>query len=47
MGYNPKGNPKNDSVVKNLLPLQETQVQSLLWEDPTGHRATKLVCHNY
>ena len=34
MGYNPKGNPKNDSVVKNLLPLQETQVQSLGHEDP-------------
>ena len=28
------------------LPMQETQFQSLLWEDSTCHRATKLVCHN-
>ena len=27
--------------------MQETQVQSLVWEDPTGHGATKSVCHNY
>ena len=28
------------------LPMQETQVQSLIWEDPTCHGATKSV-HNY
>ena len=27
--------------------MQETQVQSLVWEDPTCHGTTKLVCHNY
>ena len=29
------------------LPMQGTQVRSLVWEDPTCHRATKLVRHNY
>ena len=29
------------------LPVQETQVQSLVQEDPICHRATKLVHHNY
>ena len=29
------------------LPMQETRVRSLVWEDPTCHRATKPVCHNY
>ena len=29
------------------LPVQETQVQSLLQEDPTCLRATKPLCHNY
>ena len=29
------------------LPMQGTRVQSLVWEDPTCCRATKLVCHNY
>ena len=29
------------------LPLQGTQVRALVWEDPTCHRATKPVCHNY
>ena len=27
--------------------MQETWVQPLVWEDPTGHRATKSVGHNY
>ena len=27
--------------------MQETWVQSLVWEDPTCHGATKPVCHNY
>ena len=27
--------------------MQETQVQSLVWEDPTCHGATKPVHHNY
>ena len=29
------------------LPMQESWVQSLVWEDPTCHGATKPVCHNY
>ena len=29
------------------LPMQGTQVRAMVWEDPTCHRATKLVCHNY
>jgi len=28
------------------LPMQGTQVQSLVWEDSTYHGATKPVCHN-
>ena len=37
-------------VVKWLrirLPMQGTWVQSLVWEDPTCHGATKPMCHNY
>ena len=29
------------------LPMQGTQVQSLVWEDPTCRGATKPVCQNY
>ena len=29
------------------LPMQETWVQPLLWEDPTGRGATKPVSHSY
>ena len=29
------------------LPMQGTQVQALVQEDPTCHGATKPVCHNY
>ena len=29
------------------LPMQGTWVQSLVWEDPTWHGATKPMCHNY
>ena len=29
------------------LPVQGTQVRALVREDPTCHRATKPVCHNY
>ena len=29
------------------LPVQETQVRALVWEDPTCHGATKPVRHNY
>ena len=29
------------------VPMQETQVRSLVWEDPTCHRATKPMHHNY
>ena len=32
---------------KSHLPMQEKQVQSLIWEDPTCHRATKPMGHNY
>ena len=35
------------SVVKNRLPMQETQVQSLVQEDPTCPRVTKPVHQNY
>ena len=28
------------------LPMQETQVQTLIWEDPTCCRASKLMPHN-
>ena len=29
------------------LPMQETRVRSLVWEDPTCCRAPKPMCHNY
>ena len=29
------------------LPMQGTRVRALVREDPTCHRATKPVCHNY
>ena len=29
------------------LPMQGTQVQALVWEDPTCHGATGPVSHNY
>ena len=29
------------------LPIQGTRVRALVWEDPTYHRASKPVCHNY
>ena len=29
------------------LPIQGTPVQFLIWEDPTGHGATKPVLDNY
>ena len=32
---------------KNSLPMQETWVQSLVWEDSTSHGATEPVSHNY
>ena len=34
------------AVVRNRLPMQGTQVPSLVWEDPTCRGATKLVRHN-
>ena len=33
--------------LKVCLPMQRTQVQSLVQEDPTSHRATKPLHHNY
>ena len=35
------------SVVKSHLSMQETRVPSLVWEDPTCHRATKPMHHDY
>ena len=35
------------SVKKIPLPMQETWVRSLIWDDPTCHGATKLTHHNY
>ena len=35
------------SVVRIHLPVQETGVRSLIWEDPTCHGATKSMHHNY
>ena len=29
------------------LSIQETRVRALVWEDPTCHRATGPVSHNY
>ena len=29
------------------LPVQETQVRALVWEDPTCHGAARPVRHNY
>ena len=29
------------------LSMQGTRVQSLVWEDPTFHRAPKAMCQNY
>ena len=29
------------------LPVQETWVQALVWEDPKCRGATKPVCHSY
>ena len=33
--------------LRTCLPTQETWVWSLVWEAPTGRRATEPVCHNY
>ena len=41
-----KGFP-GGSVVKNPLSMRKMWVQSLIQEDPTCHRATKPVHHNY
>ena len=35
------------AVVKNPLPMQGSRVRALVQEDPTCHRATKPVRHNY
>ena len=35
------------AVDKNLPAVQGTQVQPLVWEDPTCRGATKPTCHNY
>ena len=33
--------------LRTCLPVQEALVQSLVQEDPTGHRATNPMHHNY
>ena len=33
-------------VVRICLPVQETQIPPLTWEDPTCHEATKCTCHS-
>ena len=55
--YNPLINIKQVFLLKYFalvaqwlrihLPMQETQVQSLVWVDPTCREETKLVCYNY
>ena len=46
-----KKNAERDFLVAQWLrirlPMQGTQVQALVWEDPTCRRATKPVHHNY
>jgi len=34
-------------VVRIYLPMQETKIPPLTWEDPTCHEATKSMCHNH
>ena len=33
--------------IRICLPMQETGLWSLIWEDPTGHGASKSTRHNY
>ena len=33
--------------LRTRLPTQWTQVRCLVWEDPTCHRATKALHHNF
>ena len=33
--------------IRICLPMQETRVQSLVWEDPAYQGATKLMCHKF
>ena len=40
-----EGFPGNSGVKKTRRPVQETQVGSLVWEDPTRHGATPPVQH--
>ena len=42
-----KGGFPGGPLVKNLPAIQETQVQSLVWEDPTCHVATRFVHHSH
>ena len=35
------------SLMRNRLPMQEIQVRSPVWEDPTCRRAAKPVHHEY
>ena len=34
-------------MVKDRVPMQEIQAQSLVWNDSTGPGAAKLMTHNY
>ena len=46
-----EGDHRNKKLVAQWLrihlPMQGTRVRALVWEDPTCHRATKPVLHNY
>ena len=43
---NPWGFPGGEGL-RIRLPMQGTQVRSLVWEDPTCRGATKPASHNY
>ena len=46
-GEKDKGGFPGGPLVKNLPAVQETRVQSLVWEGPTCRVATKSVHHNH
>ena len=45
--YTCVGFPGGSGVKKICLPMQESQVQSLVWEDPKSHGSTNPMGHNY
>ena len=46
-GEKEKGGFPGGPLVKNLPAVQETRVQSLVWEGPTCRVATKFAHHNH